>query len=207
MLVIDFRAGLLSDILGAVTPAMSSEKNRPMLNALHFEMHPAETARVWATDSYRLHSVELETSAHDAFMNRNGSMVLPADAVKTLSAFVKAALKNPEKRDTPVGFAVDESEGFVALSTFKASCTLPLLWGESPNCASILAMADNPPTLPACFNGGHMADLFKSAQVFAGKTDGAVMVAVHDTKPTRVESVQGPHRFVGVLMPQRQPKR
>lgn len=208
MTVVDFEARFFADMLGAVLPATSTDKGRVALSAVHFDFSEAGAGRVWATDSYRLHSVEVDTSDMVRVIRHSfGAFSITRDDAKALHTFAKNAAKANKAGDTPVGLTANEEEGALQVSTLGASATFTLLSAEAPKCASILAMGDTPAELPALYCGSYMADLFKSAEGFADKGEGVYLMSANASKPARVEASRGSHRFVGVLMPQRQPKR
>lgn len=193
---VELPGGAAADMVKAVDAARGRDAMREHLTGVYWEI-VGGVHTFTATDSFRLHMVEIE----DSVATYADSVLLSGDIVKAVQACAKSAGKGGtvvlERFDGSVNVSGVNDIG-AAISRVTVEC----LAHEFPQCRAIIDGATEI-ELPALFDGKYLAGVVDAATVWAGKGGQVRVDSVHARKPARITARNDYGTFTGIVMPQR----
>jgi len=205
MMEISLTAAQAVTISKAIAPAISKDKTRPHL--LGVQIAPIWTTagvRINVTDSFRLHSVVVETT--DAEWP---DAVVPAGA--ELVKALQAAAKADKTGRVTIQCAGEDAPALMVTNGQRFTQCVDLYKVTYPNVDELLARTLET-ELPAAFDGDYFADLMAAAQVVGShetrKGQAGRPVEIHAISSKQCcqvtsQSYDETISFTGLLMPQR----
>jgi DNA polymerase-3 subunit beta len=154
-------AAELRNGLRIVTPAASGDAARPVLTGVFAEITP-DTVTLTATDSYRLHHVEVTAEPVDYLNPHGAAAIIPARVLVALERIIGA------KGSGPVTITADDSHvGFILPDGTRIGSRI--IEGTYPNYQQLIPDADLAGTITATY-GPDLSDVLERAGTFARDT-------------------------------------